>query len=139
MPVTAHPILVTPDVDRLRSFYGPLLGAEVVERVPEEGEVFYLGLRAGDAVLGLVLNVSVPVGDPGRVLVSFGVDDVDVLLPRVIALGGAVAGGPTDMPWGQRVLHVRDPDGNAVNLTAALGVSGPSSPPAAPGPPAPCR
>jgi predicted enzyme related to lactoylglutathione lyase len=27
-----------------------------------------------------------------------------------------VLGPPNDMPWGQRVAHVHDPDGNMVNL-----------------------
>ena len=120
MPLSAHPILVTPDVARLHAFYGGLLGAEVTGRVPDDGPVFYLELRAGAVVLGLVADDAVPVGEPGRVLLSLDVDDVDVLLPRVAELGGAVTGGPTDMPWGQRVAHVRDPDGNALNLNAPV-------------------
>ena len=120
MPITAFPILVTPDVERQRAFYASLLGAEVVERFPEEGDVFYLGLRAGDLRLGLTADGTVPVGAPGRVLLSIDVPDVAALLPRVAALGGRVTGGPNDMPWGQRVLHVQDPDGNAVNLTQAI-------------------
>ena len=42
-------------------------------------------------------------------------------MSRVPELGGRVTGGPNDMQWGQRVLHVEDPDGNAVNLTQQLG------------------
>jgi hypothetical protein len=87
VPVSASPLLVTPDVERLRTFYAGLLGAEVTDRFPDDGPVFALGLR-------------------------------DVLLPRVADLGGRVTGGPTDMPWGHRVAHVRDPDGNALNLNA---------------------
>ncbi|WP_436693071.1 VOC family protein [Geodermatophilus sp. CPCC 205506] len=37
---------------------------------------------------------------------------------RVPELGGTASGPANDMPWGQRVAHVRDPDGNAVNLTS---------------------
>ena len=120
MPITARPIFVTPDVERLRTFYASLLGAEVVERFPEDGAVFYLGLQVDDFAFGLAANDGVPVGEPGRVLVSIDVADVDALLPRVTDLGGRVTGGPTDMPWGQRVLHVQDPDGNAVNLTQTI-------------------
>jgi predicted enzyme related to lactoylglutathione lyase len=120
VPITASPIFVTPDVERLRAFYATLLGAEVTQRFPEDGDVFYLGLRAGDFTFGLTADGSVPVGEPGRVLLSIEVPDVDTLLPRVAELGGRVTGGPTDMPWGQRVLHVQDPDGNAVNLTQPL-------------------
>jgi predicted enzyme related to lactoylglutathione lyase len=120
VPITARPIFVTPDIDRLRTFYVSLLGAEVTERFPEDGDVFYLGLRADGFEFGLTADGGVPVGEPGRVLLSITVDDVDVLLPRVAELGGRVTGGPNDMPWGQRVLHVQDPDGNAVNLTAPV-------------------
>jgi len=31
-----------------------------------------------------------------------------------------VLGPPNDMPWGQRVAHILDPDGNTVNLTEPL-------------------
>jgi predicted enzyme related to lactoylglutathione lyase len=120
VPITASPIFVTPDVERLRAFYASLLGAEVTERFPEDGPVFYLGLRAGDFAFGLTADATVPAGEPGRVLLSIDVPDVGALLPRVTELGGRVTGGPTDMPWGQRVLHVQDPDGNAVNLNQSL-------------------
>ncbi|MGB8938712.1 MAG: VOC family protein [Streptomyces sp.] len=39
---------------------------------------------------------------------------------RVAALGGSVLGAPNDMPWGQGVAHIRDPDGNPVNLTQPI-------------------
>lgn len=59
-------------------------------------------------------------GGPGRMLLSIEVTDVDALLPRVQALGGHAGSGANDMPWGQRVAHVEDPNGNVVNLTHQL-------------------
>ena len=59
-------------------------------------------------------------GDPGRMLLSIEVPDVDALLPRVPVLGGTATSGANDMPWGQRVAHIADPDGNVVNLTQQL-------------------
>ncbi|MGY1652516.1 VOC family protein [Geodermatophilus sp. SYSU D01119] len=117
MPSTVQPILATRDVARLVRFYAGVAGAVPTVRVPDDGPVFYQGLRIGDSDLGIVADDGVAPGSPGRVLVSIEVDDVDVALPRVGELGGAVAGPPADMPWGQRVAHVQDPDGNAVNLT----------------------
>jgi predicted enzyme related to lactoylglutathione lyase len=38
----------------------------------------------------------------------------------VAALGGRVLGEANDMPWGQRVAHIQDPDGNTVNLTQPI-------------------
>ncbi|MBM7170735.1 VOC family protein [Streptomyces sp. G44] len=120
MPATVQPIVITPDVDRLQAFYRDLLGAEPAERYPREGEVFFVELRIGDAGLGIVANTAVETGAPGRVLLSVAVDAVDDVLRRVEPLGGTVSGEPNDMPWGQRVAHIRDPDGNAVNLTQAI-------------------
>jgi predicted enzyme related to lactoylglutathione lyase len=50
-------------------------------------------------------------------LLSIEVPDVDAALARVGCLGGEAPAPANDMPWGQRVAHVKDPDGNAVNLT----------------------
>ncbi|RBY81393.1 extradiol dioxygenase [Blastococcus sp. TF02-09] len=120
MPPTVQAIVVTGDVDRLQRFYAGLLEAEVVDRQPEEGELFFLTLRIGDSRLGLVADKDVTPGTPGRVLLSLEVPDVDAALVRVPALGGEATSGANDMPWGQRVAHVRDPDGNALNLTQPL-------------------
>ncbi|MFZ2115960.1 MAG: VOC family protein [Pseudonocardiaceae bacterium] len=89
-------------------------------RVPEEGATFFLGLRIGDSDLGLVADTGVEEGVASRMLLSVDVDDVDAHLARVAALGGRVKGPANDMPWGQRVGHIYDPDGNAVNLTQAI-------------------
>lgn len=116
-PAAIQPVIVTPDVDRLYAFYRDLLGAEEFTRVPQEGPVFFLGLRLDGSELGIVANKDVEIGTPTRILLSFAVKDVDHLLDRVAALGGTVRGPANDMPWGQRVAHIQDPDGNAVNLT----------------------
>lgn len=113
------PIIVTADAERLARFYRELFDAEEADRVPPDGPAFYLGLRVGSGTLGLVSDDGAPAG-PQRFLLSVEVDDVDALLPRVTELGGTVSGPPNDMPWGQRVAHVADPDGNTVNLTHTL-------------------
>jgi predicted enzyme related to lactoylglutathione lyase len=120
VPSTVQPIVVTADLERLRRFYADLLGATETQRVPEDGPLFYLGLRLGDSDLGLVSDDSAADAPAGRILLSIDVPDVAALVPRVAALGGTVAGGPNDMPWGQRVLHIQDPDGNAMNLTQEI-------------------
>jgi predicted enzyme related to lactoylglutathione lyase len=67
-----------------------------------------------------VADGSVDQDAPQRLLLSIDVDDVDERLERVEAVGGKVLGPSNDMPWGQRVAHVQDPDGNAVNLTQSI-------------------
>ncbi len=117
MPSTLQPMVITPDVDRLHAFYAGVAGAVTTDRTPPEGPVFYLGLRIGDSDLGLVSDAAVDGAPAGRIILSIEVPDVDAVLPDVERLGGAVTGGPNDMPWGQRVAHTTDPDGNVVNLT----------------------
>jgi predicted enzyme related to lactoylglutathione lyase len=120
MPATIRPVIVTNDLDRLLAFYTGLLGAQEVMRFPEDGPVFYVGLSLGDSELGLSSDADVQPGSPGRMLLSIEVPDVDVLLPNVSGLGGESTSGANDMPWGQRVAHIKDPDGNVVNLTQTL-------------------
>ena len=120
MPTTIRPIIVTADLDRLLAFYTELLGARELMRFPEDGPVFYVGLALGDSELCLSSDASVVAGEPGRMLLSMEVVDVDALLPKVAALGGTATSDANDMPWGQRVAHIKDPDGNVVNLTQQL-------------------
>ena len=117
---TIQPVIITANQDVLLGFYTKLFGAEEIFRVPEEGPVFYLGLRIGDTDLGLVAKAEAGTGAGPRILLSIGVDDVDETLGRVEALGGSLRGGPSDMPWGHPVAHIQDPDGNPVNLTQPI-------------------
>ncbi|MCX5134241.1 VOC family protein [Streptomyces sp. NPDC060011] len=117
---TIQPVIVTADQDALLGFYTKLFGAEESFRVPAEGPAFYVGLRIGDSDLGLVAREDAATGAASRILLSIDVDDVDETLARVAVLGGSVSGGPNDMPWGQRVAHIKDPDGNPVNLTQPI-------------------
>jgi predicted enzyme related to lactoylglutathione lyase len=120
VPATIRPVIVPHDLDRLLTFYSGLFGAHEVMRFPDDGPAFYVGLRLGDSELGLSSDADVSPGDPGRMLLSIDVPEVDVLLPRVDGLGGTATSGASDMPWGQRVAHIKDPDGNVVNLTQTL-------------------
>ena len=121
MANSLQPVLLTKDLDKLLTFYTELLGAKQFDRVPEEGDAFYVGLQIGDGKLGLVAEGSDEAADaPQRILISVEVDNVDAMLDQVAAAGGKVVGGPNDMPWGQRVVHLHDPDGNTVNLTHEL-------------------
>ena len=119
MPSTVQPTIITASLERMLEFYGGVLGADETRRVPEDGPVFFVGLRIGNSELGMVLDSSAAGAPAGKVLLSIEVHDVDALLPRVQGLGGEITGGPNDMPWGQRVAHIKDPDGNALNLTTS--------------------
>lgn len=116
--MSIQPILTTADLERLVRFYCDLLDAKESMRYPEEGDTFYACLQVGGSELGITADLDAPTG-PQRLLISIDVDDVDAVLDRVERLGGTGA-APNDMPWGRRVAHIRDPDGNTVNLTQQL-------------------
>ena len=125
MPPTLQPVLVTPSLPLLLAFYKALLGAVEISRVPEDGPAFYVGLQIGNAELGVVADGDAHSDAPQRILLNVNVGDLDVgdvdgLLEHVEALGGRVLGPPNDMPWGQRVAHIQDPDGRTVNLAQPI-------------------
>jgi lactoylglutathione lyase len=83
----------------------------------------YANFRAGEAQLALferteqgeVVGLQLP-GD--RAVVVFAVEDVDAQAER---LRDHVVAGPTDRrDWGIRVLYLRDPDGNLVELNQQI-------------------
>jgi predicted enzyme related to lactoylglutathione lyase len=115
-----QPILSTNDIGRLSSFYAALFGAEEDLRVPGRKGPFFVTLRFGEASLALVAHKRGADAVPGRVAVAVFVENVDDLLPRVKPAGGKVRGPAKDMPWGHRVAHITDPDGNPINLTQQL-------------------
>ncbi|WP_437539813.1 VOC family protein [Sorangium sp. So ce726] len=49
------------------------------------------------------------------VIVEFRVSDVDAEYRKLASVIGKVVQEPTTMPWGNRSLLFRDPDGNLVN------------------------
>lgn len=120
MSATIQPLIITPAIDRSLAFYQGLLGAVETSRTPDEGPVFFINLRVGESDLGLVSDTDVTLGTAQRILLSVAVAKVDELMGRVEELGGQVLGPANDMPWGQRVAHIKDPDGNTVNLTQQL-------------------
>jgi len=110
--------LVTLDVDRLVSFYTRLSGVEAVR--PAEG---FAEIRLPGATLAISAEHLIQRFNGGAAtaaanrsaILEFEVEDVD----RVLSLLGdaaTVVQGPTVMPWGNRSLLLRDPDGSLVNV-----------------------
>lgn len=107
--------------DSLR-FYSAL-GFKESFRLPPEGEPGYVSLRRGEAEMGIVDaqwpgdQLDISMGKDPRFELFVYVDDVDAAAAE---LRGALMREAQDMPWGERIAYVRDPDGNPVALAAPV-------------------
>ena len=120
---TAFPIVYARDVGLSVAFY-ERLGFEEHFRYPPEGDAGYVGLRLGDSRIGVVSAawprdaIGVDVGSGPRFELFVYVEDVDRTVGDLRGAGVVVLREPDDMPWGERVAYVADPDGNPVVIAA---------------------
>lgn len=56
----------------------------------------------------------------GGALLTFVVDDLDAVERRAAELGARVVAPPTDMPYGQRRMVLRDPDGTCLDISCPV-------------------
>lgn len=111
--------IITADVRRLVDFY------EIVTQVPAVwGNELFAEIATPVGTLAIGSDKTVPLFAAGSAepaanrsaIVEFLVDDVDAQYERLREHVGKVVTEPTTMPWGNRALLLRDPDGNLVNL-----------------------
>lgn len=113
--------VITSNIDRLVSFYERVLDAVADRPVPIFAEfhtaVGTLAIGA-EETLAPFGGVDVAQAAANRsTIIEFQVDDVDAEYDRLRDLiGSALVQEPTTMPWGNRSLLFRDPDGSLVNL-----------------------
>ncbi|HEX7911956.1 MAG TPA: VOC family protein [Paraburkholderia sp.] len=111
--------VVTRDIDGLVEFYQRLSGIEAVR--PAEG---FAEIRFGGATLAMssehlieLFNVGAATSAANQsAILEFEVEDVDAVFERMYASGTNIVMPTTLMPWGNRSLLLRDPDGNLVNI-----------------------
>ena len=113
--------LITADFERLVGFYEQLFGQPLTRLTPVFAE-----LRTAGATLAMGhISTLAPFGGEQvataaanrSIIIEFRVADVDADYQRLAdVLSDALVQLPTTMPWGNRSLLFRDPDGNLVNL-----------------------
>lgn len=123
-----HVRLLTDDVEALARFYRDVLGLELTL---DAGDGVYKELRGpGDVILGVfrrelmgqMIGAGVSAGSSDSVALTFAVDDVDEAARAVRERGAELVSEPRDYEVAfLRVAHLRDPDGNLIELNAPLG------------------
>jgi lactoylglutathione lyase len=119
------PMLSCTDLPRSLAFYEDLLGGRETYRFPEEGEPAFIALAIGNSseiglggIAGEPLHGRAQRPATGhRIELCVYVEDVDGTYVRAGASGFETVTDPQDMPWGERIAWIADPDGNLVMLT----------------------
>jgi predicted enzyme related to lactoylglutathione lyase len=111
--------IITADVNRLVDFYETVTGVsavwanELFAEIPTPIGTLAIG---SDKTVPLFANGSAEPGANRSAILEFIVEDVDAEYGRLRGRVAEVVTEPTTMPWGNRALLFRDPDGNLVNL-----------------------
>jgi predicted enzyme related to lactoylglutathione lyase len=111
--------IITADVARLVGFYEQATGVRADWATEDFAE-----LRTAHGTLAIGSTRTVPLFAPGSaqpadnrtVIIEFLVDDVDGVYKKLAGFVEDFVNEPTTMPWGNRALLFRDPDGNLVNF-----------------------
>ncbi|WP_136054882.1 VOC family protein [Microbacterium sp. K24] len=115
MAITSlFPILRTTDLPRLSAFYEQAFDAEVAYRYDQEGVDVYVALAVGGGHIGIGVESEIARGDV--IAVWLYADDADAAYAAALAAGAVSVAPPEDLPWGERVAQVRDPDDNLLYL-----------------------
>lgn len=113
--------LITADFERLVGFYEQISQQPFARYTPSFGELHTSGatLAIGDTSTLAPFggeHVASPAANR-TAIIEFRVADVDGEYQRLASLlGEALVQAPTTMPWGNRSLLFRDPDGNLINF-----------------------
>ena len=117
--------IITANMKPLVRFYEQVTGLPVMQYTDDFAELQTpsatvaiastrtLALFGGDHIAKAASNHSV--------IIEFRVEDVDGEYQKLVdMLGDLIIQKPTTMPWGNRSLLFRDPDGNLVNFFTPL-------------------
>jgi predicted enzyme related to lactoylglutathione lyase len=110
--------IITADLEPLVRFYEQVTGIPATRYTPVFAELHLPSctIAFGHAQTAQLFNNAARPADNHTVIIEFRVDDVDKEYERLTALVTDWAQEPTTMPWGNRSILFRDPDGNLINL-----------------------
>ena len=113
--------ILSENIERSALFYESLLGMKrhfdsdwFIILVHDELSAFEFGiLKKNHEVVTAEIR-----SKPGGVLVTFVVEDCNEVFRQATSLGVDILEPPTDMPYGQKRMLLRDPDGVVIDISS---------------------
>lgn len=123
------PYIMVKDVDRSADFYEKAFGMKLGEKMPgEDGSTIHAGLNYQGQVVMIgkagAGNHFAPPNEKGADLPMFlylYCDNVDDFFKKATEQGADGVTSPEDMPWGDRMCRLKDPDGYVWSFGTHLG------------------
>ena len=111
--------IITDDIKRLVQFHEKSTGSPAKWSTEDFAEIvagsFTLAIGSTRTLAFFGEGVAQPANNKS-VIIEFIVENVDKDYERIKELTGEIVQKPTTMPWGNRSLLFRDPDGNLINF-----------------------
>jgi lactoylglutathione lyase len=119
----AFSVVYASDVEREAQFW-ELLGFSRHFQLPADGKAGYVGLRSDASAAELAVTsvewakdrYGLPTGAGARFEMYIYVADLDGMVRQLADADVPILRDPEDMPWGERIATVADPEGNPVAL-----------------------
>jgi predicted enzyme related to lactoylglutathione lyase len=117
--------VITDDVKRLAKFYEDVTGLAAIFYTEDFAElaapVCTLAIGSKRTMEMFGVGAARP-ADNHSAIIEFRVDDVDGEYEKLKKVVSNFVQQPTTMPWGNRSLLFRDPDGNLINFFTPVSV-----------------
>jgi len=110
--------IITDDTQRLVAFYEQITGVVATRYTEDFAELTTPSCTLAIAhrrTMDLFAAGAAHAADNHSIIIELRVGDVDAEHRRIASVIGKPVQEPTTMPWGNRSLLFRDPDGNLVN------------------------
>ena len=114
-PQLGYSMVLTWNLERMRSFYAYDLGLPIVEErdgyVKLNGGSVFIALRRPDRDTD-----PEQLGPSTQLAFATTAEGVDMWHERLVAQGVSIVEAPADRSWGHRTLFASDPDGNLIEF-----------------------
>jgi predicted enzyme related to lactoylglutathione lyase len=111
--------IITSDVTRMVKFYESVTGLSATRYTEDFAELVTPACTlaiASERTVSLFGAGSARASDNYSCIIEFRVDDVEKEFMKLESVVKEFVQKPTTMPWGNRSLLFRDPDGNLINF-----------------------